>query len=139
MKPLAAIRTLRRSPGFTATALLTVALSTGPTMIAMGVANWMFFRPLPGVHEPDRLGIAWFGTWPASGGFSPSRISYANVTEIQGKLSSVAALAAQTYTSVNLSPEQASYSAGSSLDAGKGSARRDRYFEYPSPMNADSR
>ena len=41
-----AIRRLGREPGFTATAILILALTTGPVIAIAGVADWMFFRPL---------------------------------------------------------------------------------------------
>jgi hypothetical protein len=64
-----AARVLRRSPAFTVAAVLTVALSTGPTMAALGVANWLFVQPVPGVHEPDRLGLVRFATWSGQAAF----------------------------------------------------------------------
>ena len=89
-----ALRTLRRSPGFTITALVTVALTTGPTMMALGVTNWLFFRPPTGVAEPSRLGVVWFGSW-AEGGFSPSRISYAQLADIRTGLTAIAGIAGE--------------------------------------------
>ena len=100
-----AARTLRRSPGFTIAAVLTVALSTGPTMAALGIANWLFFRPLPGVHQAERLGLVWFGTWERDRqSFSPSRVSYHHVAAMRSSFTTIEAIAGdQPPGSVNLS------------------------------------
>jgi predicted permease len=47
-------RTLRRSPGFTAVAVFTLALGLTVNAVFFTIANDLFFRPLP-AHAPDRL------------------------------------------------------------------------------------
>jgi predicted permease len=53
-----AIRSLRRSPGFTISVLSVLALAIGGTTAVFSVLNGILLRPLP-YAEPDRLGIAW--------------------------------------------------------------------------------
>ncbi len=49
-----AVRTLRKTPGFTATVVLTLVLATGATTTIFSVVNGVLLRPLP-FPNPDRL------------------------------------------------------------------------------------
>ena len=53
-----AIRTLAKSPGFAAAAILSLALGVGATTALISVLHHVAFRPLA-FEAPDRLAIAW--------------------------------------------------------------------------------
>ncbi|MCA1732491.1 MAG: ABC transporter permease, partial [Acidobacteria bacterium] len=53
-----AVRSLRRSPAFTAVALLTMAISIGATAAIFSVVHGILLDPLP-YADPDRLAIVW--------------------------------------------------------------------------------
>ena len=50
-----ALRTLRKSPGFTAVAVVTMALGIGMCSYLFGVLNGFLLRAAPGVRDPGRL------------------------------------------------------------------------------------
>jgi len=53
-----AVRHLRRAPGYTATTILTFALSIGANSAIFSAVNVLLLRPLP-VEAPGRVAVVW--------------------------------------------------------------------------------
>lgn len=78
-----AVRALRRRPGFAVTVIATLALTIGPTTAILSVGNWLLWRPAPGVSDPSRLAVVWFGEWRSERSVSPSGVSYLNLDDLR--------------------------------------------------------
>ena len=48
-----AVRTLRSSPMFTLTAVLSLAIGIGGTAVIFGVVDTYLIRPVPGIANPE--------------------------------------------------------------------------------------
>lgn len=86
-----AIRLVRKTPGFTATALLTLALCLGANLAIFAVVDSVLLRPLP-LPAADRL-VRVFNTYPRAG-VPDDGCSVANYYERRGQLPAFSALAA---------------------------------------------
>jgi predicted permease len=96
-----AARNLRKRSMLSATIIVTLAISLGPTAAVIGMANALFFRPLPVVADQDRLLRYAFGT-PMRDGFIPHDMSYANLADIRDGATTVVGIAGQTSVSYGL-------------------------------------
>jgi putative ABC transport system permease protein len=86
------VRALRATPVFAATAIITVALTIGPTTSMLNVGEWLLWRPVPAVPDTSRLGVVWFGEW-GPGRVSPWSVSPLNIADMVGSSRTIAAMA----------------------------------------------
>ncbi|MDQ2777252.1 MAG: ABC transporter permease, partial [Acidobacteriota bacterium] len=90
-----AVRFLRRSPLFTAVAIVTLALGIGANTMVFTLVNTVLFRPLP-VKDPQRL--VFFNE-----GESGVNMSYPNYRDFRDRNDVLSGLAAYRFTPLNLS------------------------------------
>src|SRR6267154_4026028 len=89
-----AARLLRKTPGFTVTALLTLALCLGANLTIFAVIDSVLLRPLP-FPEPDRL-MTIFNSYPKAG-VERDGSSVTNYYERRGHISAFTSLAIYSY------------------------------------------
>jgi len=89
-----AARLLRKTPGFTATALLTLAVCLGANLTIFAVIDSVLLRPLP-VPEPDRLMMI-FNTYPKAG-VDRDGSSLTNYYERRGRIPAFSSLSIYNY------------------------------------------
>src|SRR6266550_5420402 len=89
-----AARLLRKTPGFTATALLTLAVCFGANLTIFAVIDSVLLRPLP-FPEPGRL-VTIFNTYPKAG-VERDGSSLTNYYERLGHISACTSLAIYSY------------------------------------------
>lgn len=93
------IRSLLKHPGFTAIAVVTLALGIGANTAMFSVINGVLLRPLP-YHDPDRLVTIWEES-PQRGMFQLP-VSYANFRDWVDQNSVFEQISAYTFTNLNL-------------------------------------
>ena len=92
-----ALRMLAQSPGFTAIAILTLALGIGANTALFSVVNGVLLNPLP-YPQPDRL----VALYSRTSTFAQSSISYPNFLDWQRNNRSLASIAAYRSDDFNL-------------------------------------
>ena len=92
-----ALRMLFKNPGFTAVAVLTLALGIGANTAIFSVINTVLLRPLP-YKDPDRLVMVWEDD--TKGGYprdTPAAANYVNWRDQNQVFESMAAMADQSF------------------------------------------
>ncbi|MBI4552977.1 MAG: ABC transporter permease, partial [Candidatus Latescibacteria bacterium] len=87
------VRMLRRSPGFTAVAVLTLALGIGANTAIFSVVNAVLLRELP-YADPDRLVVLWGHN--TKEGVNRDPVAYPNFNDWQAQTRSFEQMAAIT-------------------------------------------
>ena len=98
------VRMLRRSPGFTITAALTIALGIGANTTIFSIVNALLLRPLAGTVAPDELVM--IGRTQDGQGFDT--FSYPDYLDYRDGVRSLAAVAASFVAPAHLSTGGAS-------------------------------
>ncbi len=93
------LRSLMKHPGFTAIAVITLALGIGANSAMFSVINAVLLRPLP-YHEPDRLVTIWEES-PQRGMYQMP-VSFANFRDWVDQNHAFEQLSAYTFTNLNL-------------------------------------
>src|SRR5579862_4988188 len=101
------LRVLRKSPGFVAVAVLSLALGIGANSAIFTLINAVFLKPLP-VKEPSRL-VALYTYDAKNPGLNPT--SHPNFEDYRDKLNVFSGMAAYQFVAINVSggagdPEQ---------------------------------
>jgi putative ABC transport system permease protein len=108
-----ALRSLRRTPAFALTALLTLALGIGANTAIFSVINAVLLRPLP-FASPDQLVFVWSST----NAFPRAPLTPGRLIDFREQMSNLSAVAGISHLSVNLTgqgdPERISGSSVSS-------------------------
>ncbi|MEJ1971743.1 MAG: ABC transporter permease [Lacunisphaera sp.] len=96
------IRAMRKHPGFAVLAILTLGLGIGLNLAVVSLGAAMFFRPLPGLRDVDRL--VRVGRHPQ--GYSVSGLSYPEFAECRATVTAFSELAAYREAPFTLAADQ---------------------------------
>jgi putative ABC transport system permease protein len=99
-----ALRAATRHPSFAIVTVLTLTLGVGANTAVFSLANWLMFRPVPGVSRPDDLVTMRMEMKSAAGGWY-----YMTVPEMKrvAALPGFASVAAASFTSFHLALDNA--------------------------------
>ena len=91
-----ALRGLRRSPGFTATVILTLALGIGANATMFAVIDQMMFRPAPYLHAPAEVNRIYLQTTYRGKTSDNTVFPYLRYRDLEQAARTIAAVAAYT-------------------------------------------
>ena len=94
-----AVRLMRRSPGFTAAAVITLALGIGANAAIFSIVNVLALKPLP-YQDPSR--VAFVLGWDVEEAEMRFNLRAADLVDLQRQATSFESLSAYTYISANL-------------------------------------
>ena len=115
-----AARALGKSPLFTLTALLSLAIGIGATTAIVTVANTLLLRPPPGIGDPER--VVHIGRTQDGSGFD--NFSYPNFVDYRTQTSTLTGIAA-----MQMEPRSLSLAGPDGGEAVKGSVVSGNFFE----------
>ena len=95
-------RMLAKSPGFAATAVLTLALGIGANTTIFSLMDALYLRPLPGIAEPDRM--VEIGRTHDGQGFNS--VSFPDYRDYRDQTSTVAGIAAASEQQFHLGTDK---------------------------------
>src|SRR3954466_4044319 len=95
-----ALRLLKKAPGFTAVAILTLAIGIGVNVAIFSVVSGVLLRPLP-YQDPGKLVFIWEGT-PSFPDMSVSFLDFSDWRKTQHAFTDVAASRQQGYSLTGL-------------------------------------
>jgi predicted permease len=93
-----ALRMLRKSPGFTLAAVLTLGLGLGGNLAIFSIVNALFLRPMPLIREPGEL--AWVVGAERETGRTHA-VSYPDARDLGRLRDAFAGIAAETHLELN--------------------------------------
>src|SRR5215467_13782975 len=96
-----ALRWLRRTPGFTVVAIVSLALGIGANAAIFGFLNTVLLRPLPRVSKPQEL----VSMYPVRPDHTQSLLSYPNYVDFRDQNSVLSGLVAFKFVTLSLSHE----------------------------------
>src|SRR5512132_2380460 len=90
-----AFRSLRRTPGFFAAAVLVLAIGIGANATMFGVVDRLLLRPPPHVVDPDRVVRVYVHQQlPGIGDFNTATVSFPDYTDLRDRDRDFSAVAA---------------------------------------------
>lgn len=96
-------RSLRKSPAFTAAALIVLALGIGANSVIFTIVNAVLLRPLP-FNDPERIVYIWGNSLKE--GNDHNSVSIPDYEDLKGQSQSFEAISGYAYRAYNLSGQQ---------------------------------